>query len=76
MHCNGKCQMMKKWKEEEKKEQEKSARKLNVQDEVLSSRSFFTQITGISGRTVSRLPQYASPLPDNLPRLVFHPPGC
>ena len=37
MHCNGKCQMMKKLQEQEKKDQESSERKSGNKTEVLSS---------------------------------------
>ena len=42
MHCNGKCQMMKKLKQEEKKDENNPERKIENKNEVLSSRSFFT----------------------------------
>lgn len=42
MHCNGKCQMMKKLKQEEKKDGEDPERKIENKNEVLSCRSFFT----------------------------------
>ena len=41
MHCNGKCQMMKKMKEEEKQDQQNPERKTENKNEVLSSKSFF-----------------------------------
>ena len=40
MHCNGKCQMMKKLQEEEKKDQQMPERKLEKRMELLSSNSF------------------------------------
>jgi hypothetical protein len=45
MHCNGKCQMMKKMQEEEKKDQQNTGSKTENKNEVLSSRSFFCSIT-------------------------------
>lgn len=45
MHCNGKCQMMKKMAEEEKKEKENSDRKADYKAPLLSSKSFFYNIT-------------------------------
>jgi hypothetical protein len=46
MHCNGKCQMMKKLKAEEKKDQENPERRGENKNEItLSSRSFFPSIT-------------------------------
>jgi len=43
LHCNGKCQMMKKLNQEEKKDQQNSERK-SYKDEVLSSKIFFGAI--------------------------------
>ena len=44
MHCNGKCQAMKKIQEEEKKEQQNEERKAAAKTSVLSSKSFFASI--------------------------------
>ena len=45
MHCNGKCQMMKKLQQEEKKDQENPERKSENKNEVvLSTKSFFATI--------------------------------
>jgi hypothetical protein len=41
MHCNGKCQMMKKLREEERKQQQEPTRKLEGKNDVVSSQSFF-----------------------------------
>ncbi len=42
MHCNGKCQMMKKLKQEEKKDEQNPERKMENKNEyVLSSKSFY-----------------------------------
>jgi hypothetical protein len=41
MHCNGKCQMMKKLKQEEKQDQQNPERKSENKVEVLSSKSFY-----------------------------------
>lgn len=46
MHCNGKCQMMKKIQQEEKKDAENPERKSENKNEVLlSSKSFFATVT-------------------------------
>jgi hypothetical protein len=45
MHCNGKCQVMKKMKEEEKKEQENAERRGSAKSEVLSTKSFYPTLT-------------------------------
>ena len=45
MHCNGKCQMMKKLQQEEKKDQENPERKSeNKSEVVLSSKLFFASV--------------------------------
>ena len=48
MHCNGKCQMMKKLQQEEKKDQQNQERKGENKIQItLSSKSFFANITSI-----------------------------
>ncbi len=45
MHCNGKCQMMKKLKQEEKKDEQNPERKgENKNEYVLSSKSFYPEL--------------------------------
>ena len=75
LHCNGKCQMMKKLKEEEKKQQDQSSHKMDVKDEVLSSKSFFTILAAytINHKQYPVLPHSCLPL--NEGRGIFHPPG-
>ena len=77
MHCNGKCQMMKKIQEEEKKEQQNQDRKDEAKNQVLSTKSFFASLTPIQPTIVS----VAYTLPSNgkaikMPRTHFHPPGA
>ena len=45
MHCNGKCQMMKKMQEEEKKDQQMPERKFEKKMEPISSKSFYCRVT-------------------------------
>lgn len=76
MHCNGKCQMMKKLQEQEKKEQESSERKLNGKTEVLSSNTSFA--SGIYLKVYPAKRVYAgflTPLEKDLSFDIFHPPG-
>ena len=48
MHCNGKCQMVKKIQQEEKKDQDNSERKGNNKNGVvLSTKSFFASVASI-----------------------------
>jgi hypothetical protein len=42
LHCNGKCQLAKKLKQQEKKEQQNPELKLENKNEIFSSRSFFS----------------------------------
>jgi hypothetical protein len=44
MHCKGKCQMMKKLEQEEKKDQQNPERKLENKNEVVSSKSSFATL--------------------------------
>jgi len=75
MHCNGQCQMMKKLREEEKKEQENTERKYESKLTVLSSRSFYPVLQPGFSSLVS-IPHFYSN--DNeqvsMSRSFFHPP--
>jgi hypothetical protein len=44
MHCNGKCQAMKKLQEQEKKDQDLPGTRSDDKSEVLSSKSFFPSL--------------------------------
>jgi hypothetical protein len=74
MHCNGKCQMMKKLKQEEKKSAQSPEKNTN-KNSILSSKSFFTTLSFLYTGTVipyiSMLP--LSPVSRSYP--FFHPPG-
>lgn len=76
LKCNGNCVLMKKMKQEEKKEQDAPPVKLEIASIVLSSRSFFAtaeapvfisntrySIAGNSGKPVDRA------------AAIFHPPS-
>ncbi len=54
LHCNGKCQMMKKLRQEEKKDDTNPERKTDGKNEVLSSKSFFTASI-LPGQTVRNI---------------------
>jgi hypothetical protein len=76
MHCNGKCQMMKKLQEEEKKEQQNTERKAEFKNEIISSKSFYATIVPAS--FIIKAPQYFIANEINttsMPRSLFHPPG-
>ena len=74
MHCNGKCQMMKKLQEEEKKDQQMPERKLEKRMELLSSNSFCYsfEFLLILPTNAKRL-QQPYPLKD-ISYSFFHPP--
>ena len=76
MHCNGKCQMMKKILKQEKKDQGNTERRENLKNEVLSSKSFFVSLNHPLPIIISDKPyakfkytKPAEPLFD-----IFHPP--
>lgn len=74
IHCNGQCQMMKKIREQEKNEQQNTNNKVERMLMVLSSKSFFAQLT-VPARSSSPLLFYeisGSPVDRNI--AVFHPP--
>jgi hypothetical protein len=75
MRCNGKCQMMKKLQEEEKKDQENPERK-NENKIVLSTKSFFATISrSYKPRIAKKLyPQIANNYAYRPAYSVFHPP--
>lgn len=77
MHCNGKCQMMKKLREEEKKEGENPERKEENKSEItLSSKSFFASIKqpAIFLQTLLLFPQRPDDHSTDRSSDIFHPP--
>ena len=78
MHCNGKCQMMKKLQEQEKKDQENPERKSENKNElVLSSKSFFSNLPYKITRFVKKIyPTLHCPKETYRSFEVFHPPSC
>ncbi len=75
MHCNGKCQMMKKLKEQEKKDGQLPDKR-SVNDEVISSKSFFASISYFSVTAKPAYNSFAGACITNMPRSFFHPPGA
>ena len=75
MHCNGKCQMMKKLKQEEKQDQQNPERKTENKIQVLSSKSFYFSSVEAFAIAVFK----ATPIEKNYPvkdisYSFFHPP--
>ncbi len=76
MHCNGKCQLMKKLKQEENKDKQNPDRRSDNKDEVLSSKSFFTTLPFTEFVFQTVYPTITATKTVKMPRAFFHPPGC
>ena len=74
MHCNGKCQLMKKLSREEKKDNQAPERRIAFH-EIISSKSFFTAVSyfPIERKFIFSLFQASSII--DRPHSIFHPPG-
>lgn len=75
MNCNGKCQMMKKIQEEEKKEQENPGARPDFKTEIFSQDNFAYEIAtpSLFIKTVFNS-AYQQPALSNNSNAVFHPP--
>lgn len=77
MHCNGKCQMMKKLQQEEKKDQENPERKAENKNEIiLSSKSFYAVVNANYKVAIIKqvFPQITDDYSYNCTSTIFHPP--
>jgi hypothetical protein len=74
LHCNGKCQMMKKMKEEEKKEQENTENKLDYKITILSSKSFYCTIASSAIIADKVTPVEIASHTVDITLSIFHPP--
>ncbi|HEY2721791.1 MAG TPA: hypothetical protein VGI82_08700, partial [Chitinophagaceae bacterium] len=75
MHCDGKCQLMKKIIESEKKQEQVPAMKPFAKIEVISSQSFYTTLI-FSQEPISRKYMLNNiGQPADQPSSFFHPPG-
>lgn len=77
LQCNGKCQMMKKLKQDEQKEQQNPDSKSSAKSETLSSRSFYQQHINALEPLIQHFQlaiAMGKPKDSTIP--VFHPPGC
>lgn len=75
MHCNGKCQAMKKIQEEEKKEQQNAERKAEGKmQQVLSSRSFFCTVDAATSVSTKHYLPFDNKGTCQIPQAIFHPP--
>jgi hypothetical protein len=76
LHCNGKCQVMKKMREEEKQQQENAQRFGRLKTEVLSTRSFYPSLI-VPEPVVIAAVKNAAPSKGRIIRRsfgFFHPP--
>jgi len=77
MHCNGKCQAMKKIQEEEKKESNKEAAKMQYNTDIFYSSFSFITITPCNLQLVSSSYDYCFIAAEiKMPRSIFHPPSA
>ena len=76
LHCNGKCQMMKKLKQEDKKDQQNPERRSSSKDEVLSSKSFFASIDTRVLIASFVFDGFSAGKPVKIAATFFHPPGA
>ena len=76
MHCNGKCQVMKKIKAAEKKEQQSQQRKQSPKTETLSSRSFYCTVAFVSNSLDKPTTKESNIDFTRHPKDFFHPPQC
>jgi len=77
MHCNGRCQMMKKMQQEDKKDQQDPERRAENKNEVpLSSKSYFASLDSRPFIEVSKKAIFTSAtvLPTPRSEDIFHPP--
>ncbi|MEP7278039.1 MAG: hypothetical protein ABI813_05315 [Bacteroidota bacterium] len=75
MHCNGKCQMMKKFKEQEKKDTQLPDKRF-VNDDVISSKTFFVSVIYSPNNGKAIYNSFRGGQLTDMPRSCFHPPGA
>lgn len=76
MHCNGKCQMMKKMRQQEEKERQDAEKKAEYNIDVLSSGYFLVSVSPNNSQWVSIIYDTTFLFREvKMPRSIFHPPG-
>ncbi|UAY52719.1 hypothetical protein [Ferruginibacter albus] len=77
MHCNGKCQMMRKLQQEERNKNADNQSENKNNDIVLSSRSFFPVLPAVKfiNNDKIKYPFLSVNKERKMPRSFFHPPG-
>lgn len=76
LHCDGKCVLAKKLKQEENKDQQNPERKMENKNEVLSSKSFFTVPLFVSIKLNKKYFEFSDTRVFDISPLIFHPPCC
>ncbi len=74
MHCNGKCQMIKKIQQQEKDDQQHPGKRSGM-DEVISAKSFYAAAASLSFPATQTYFLYNDNRICAMPRAYFHPPG-
>jgi hypothetical protein len=74
LHCNGKCQMLKKIKKQESNGGEEGVPKLNQPDWTLSSKSFFPSVVVLKLSYKNNYPSFNKVYKSRQLEAVFHPP--
>lgn len=74
LHCNGRCQLLKKMKQE-KKDEQSPERRASSKEQVLSSKSFFAKAPTIHVYPDFVFSDQETQLMSGCPSIVFHPPG-
>lgn len=76
MHCNGKCQMMKKLAQQENNDKQNPERRQENKNEItLFSKSFFTTISFTENKlSAIKYPCFGCSKETKMPHSVFHPP--
>ncbi|BAV08362.1 hypothetical protein SAMN05421788_112169 [Filimonas lacunae] len=76
MHCNGKCQMMKKLKQQENKEKQNTGQKGENKTEVLSRQSYFASVEYTQSSFSQSFFTRNNNLVKDMAAEIFHPPAA
>jgi hypothetical protein len=74
MHCNGKCQMMKKLKQEESRDQQNPERKSDHKNELLFFTANHFELQLFSSSIITRYPPYNNTTANEIAFDFFQPP--
>lgn len=74
LQCKGKCQMLKKLKQEEKKDQQNPERKAENKNEVLSFNSFYPKLTFETSTQEIKFPLFTFGSTKKMSRFLLRPP--